>query len=256
MQDGAKAYGVTVAEYGASSAGEIALDVGVAPVHASSEALSALRAYPGVADGNFDTRVSKSYYPVKRLVDVIFSCGFLLAGGAWMFPIIAILIKLDSRGPVFFLQERVGYRGQTFRCLKFRTMTHNPQASFVQAQKDDPRVTRVGRFLRKTNLDELPQFINVLKGEMSVVGPRPHVQELDIMHGDQVRGYRLRNTVRPGVTGLAQISGCRGETRSVRDMEHRVRFDLFYVRNMSLMLDVKIILLTIVRVIQGDSRAY
>ncbi len=198
----------------------------------------------------------KSYERVKRLHDVVFSFGFTLACGIWLFPIIALAIKLDSPGPVFFKQQRVGWKGRKFHCLKFRTMSHNPDACFVQAQKDDPRVTRVGKFLRKTNLDELPQFINVLKGEMSVVGPRPHVDELDLLHCDEVAGYKLRTLVRPGVTGLAQISGCRGETRSIRDMEHRIRFDLFYVRNMNFMLDIKIIALTVVRVLQGDSNAY
>lgn len=198
----------------------------------------------------------KSYERAKRLHDVVFSLGFTLACGIWLFPIIAIAIKLDSSGPVFFRQQRVGWKGRMFYCLKFRTMSHDPDACFVQAQKNDPRVTRVGKFLRKTNLDELPQFINVLKGEMSVVGPRPHVGELDVLHCDEVAGYKLRTLVRPGVTGLAQISGCRGETRSIRDMEHRIRFDLFYVRNMNFMLDIKIIALTVVRVLQGDSNAY
>lgn len=198
----------------------------------------------------------KSYERVKRLHDIIFSLSFMLVCGIWLFPLIAIAIKLDSRGPVFFNQARVGWKGRKFFCLKFRTMSYDPNACFVQAQKDDPRVTRVGKFLRKTNLDELPQFINVLKGEMSVVGPRPHVGELDLLHCDEVPGYKLRHLVRPGVTGLAQVSGCRGATQSLRDMEHRIRFDLFYVRNMNFMLDIKIIALTVLRVLQGDSNAY
>ena len=197
-----------------------------------------------------------NYERVKRVHDVIFSLGFTLACGLWLFPVIAIAIKLDSPGPVFFRQERVGWKGRRFWCLKFRTMSHDPAACFVQAQKDDPRVTRVGKFLRKTNLDELPQFINVLKGDMSVVGPRPHVYELDALHSDEVPGYKLRTLVRPGVTGLAQVSGCRGETRNIREMGHRIRFDLFYVRNMNFMLDIKIIGLTVLRVLQGDNKAY
>jgi lipopolysaccharide/colanic/teichoic acid biosynthesis glycosyltransferase len=199
---------------------------------------------------------SRKYLQAKRVLDLLFALVFMLSGGLLLFPLIALLIKLDSSGPVFFSQERVGWRGRRFQCLKFRTMTHDPKACFVQAQKNDPRITRVGRVLRKTNLDELPQFINVLIGDMSVVGPRPHVYDLDLMHSEAVHGYKLRTAVRPGVTGLAQVSGCRGETRSVRDMQHRVRFDLFYLRNMNFLLDVKIILLTVVRVIQGDSRAY
>jgi putative colanic acid biosysnthesis UDP-glucose lipid carrier transferase len=247
MDDSAKAYRMTAQEYAVPTvAGEVSLGSGIPQPDAGSR--PSFRASEAARVGR--------YGQVKRMHDVVFSFCFLLVGGLWMFPIIAMLIKLDSPGPVLFRQERVGWRGRRFVCLKFRTMTHNPDAGFVQAQKNDPRVTRVGKFLRKTNLDELPQFLNVLKGDMSVVGPRPHVQQLDALHSDQVPGYVLRHAVRPGVTGLAQVSGCRGETRSIRDMERRIRFDLFYLRNMSFMLDVKIILLTVVRVVQGDSKAY
>jgi putative colanic acid biosynthesis UDP-glucose lipid carrier transferase len=221
--------------------------VGPTPQHAEMDAVRPL---------NRMSVQARKYRRANRLLDVTFSLGFLLVTGPWLFPVIAILIKLGSRGPVLFRQERVGWMGDRFVCLKFRTMSVDPDAEFTQAQKNDPRVTRVGKFLRQTNLDELPQFINVLRGEMSVVGPRPHVYQLDELHCDTVPGYELRTLIRPGVTGLAQISGCRGETRSLRDMEHRIRFDLFYLKNMSLMLDLKIILLTALRVVQGDSKAY
>lgn len=192
----------------------------------------------------------------KRAFDLAFAGMFMLTVGLWLLPLIGLLIKLDSRGPMLFRQTRLGAGGVPFRCMKFRTMTHDPHAGFVQAQKNDPRVTRVGRVLRRTNLDELPQFLNVLKGEMSVVGPRPHVPELDQLFGGCVPGYTRRTMVRPGVTGLAQVSGCRGETRSVRKMTHRVRFDLFYARNQSLRIDVKIVLLTVWRALAGDEHAY
>ena len=135
-------------------------------------------------------------------------------------------------------------------------MIHDPNAVFLQTQKNDPRVTRVGNFLRKTNLDEIPQFLNVLVGSMSVVGPRPHVQELDEAFFERVPSYASRNLVRPGVTGLAQVSGFRGETRSVREMSHRVRFDIFYCRNISFAMDVKLVFLTLARVLHGDDKAY
>lgn len=192
----------------------------------------------------------------KRAFDLAFASLFMLLLGFWLLPLIGLLIKLDSRGPVFFRQFRLGANGVQFRCFKFRTMTHDPKAGFVQAQKNDPRVTRVGRILRKTNLDELPQFLNVLMGEMSVVGPRPHVPELDELFAECVPGYSMRTSVLPGVTGLAQVSGCRGETRSIRKMTHRVRFDLFYARNMSLRMDIKIVFLTVWRALSGDEYAY
>ncbi|HVV71791.1 MAG TPA: sugar transferase [Verrucomicrobiae bacterium] len=257
MDDGIKVYRVATQEYTATTAdmslmGAGAVETGIAEPPAPRVAAN--------FDGQrrFDALFLRagSYLQVKRVQDIVFALGFLLSGGLVLFPLIALLIKLDSPGPVFFRQERVGWLGRRFLCLKFRTMTHDPKACFVQAQKNDPRITRIGSFLRKTNLDELPQFINVLLGDMSVVGPRPHVYELDLMHCDTVPGYKLRTCVRPGVTGLAQVSGCRGETRNARDMEHRIRFDLFYVRNMNFMLDLRIVLLTVVRVLQGDSKAY
>lgn len=192
----------------------------------------------------------------KRSFDVVFSAAFLVLMASWLFPLIALLIRLDSKGPVFFRQRRVGLNGEIFECLKFRTMRHDPEGKFMQAQKDDPRITRVGAFLRKTNLDEVPQFINVMRGDMSVVGPRPHVPELDHVFAGVVPGYAMRNRVRPGVTGLAQVSGCRGETRSVRDMTHRIRFDMFYCRTVSFAMDIKIIVLTVVCALRGDDRAY
>jgi lipopolysaccharide/colanic/teichoic acid biosynthesis glycosyltransferase len=147
----------------------------------------------------------------KRSLDVACSAAFLLAIGIWLFPMISAAIRLDSRGPALYRQVRVGRDGELFTCLKFRSMTHAPESAFRQAQRNDPRVTRVGAWLRRTNLDELPQFINVLMGEMSMVGPRPHVPDLDHVFAEQIGDYKRRQSVRPGVTGLAQISGYRGE---------------------------------------------
>lgn len=192
----------------------------------------------------------------KRMFDVTFSLAFLVLAGSWLFPLLALAIRLDSRGPVFFRQKRVGLNGGVFTCLKFRTMVHRPDEGFVQCQKNDTRITRMGSFLRRTNLDELPQFLNVLRGEMSVIGPRPHVPELDAVFKDIVPMYVLRNAVKPGVSGLAQVSGCRGETRSAREMNNRVRFDVFYCRNISFYMDLKLVGLTILRALQGDERAY
>lgn len=192
----------------------------------------------------------------KRVFDIAFSACFLMLVATWLFPLLGLAVRLNSPGPVFFRQKRVGLNGQTFTCLKFRTMTHDPDARFIQAHKNDGRITRVGAFLRRTNLDEIPQFINVLLGDMSVIGPRPHVPELDAVFKDLVPGYAVRNAVKPGVSGLAQVSGCRGETRSVREMSHRVRFDAFYCRNIGFALDIKLIGLTVARALQGDEKAY
>ncbi|WP_169577516.1 sugar transferase [Sinimarinibacterium sp. CAU 1509] len=192
----------------------------------------------------------------KRAFDLAFSAAFLGTVGIWLIPIIGAAIKLDSPGPVFFRQRRTGLNGQTFTCLKFRTMRHSPGEGFKQAKQNDHRVTRVGRFLRKTNLDEIPQFINVLLGDMSVVGPRPHVPELDAKFSSYVPGYAQRHLIKPGVTGLAQVSGCRGETRSVREMRNRVRFDCFYLRNAAFGLDMRIVFWTVSTMLGGDDRAY
>ncbi len=176
--------------------------------------------------------------------------------GSWLFPAIAVAVRLESRGPLVFRQKRVGRDGVIFECLKFRTMHHEPSAPFMQASPTDPRVTRVGRFLRRHNLDEMPQFVNVLRGEMSVVGPRPHVPELDDYFQERLPDYNRRTAVVPGITGLAQIRGYRGETRTLRQMMQRVRLDVFYVRRCSFILDFSTIVATVSRSVKGDSNAY
>lgn len=192
---------------------------------------------------------------IKRLSDIVLSSFILLLISPLMLGI-ALAVKLSSRGPVFFVQWRYGLNGEPIRVFKFRTMRVIEDGyEFVQATKDDPRVTRVGAFLRKTSLDELPQFINVLLGTMSVVGPRPHAVAMNEEYRKLISGYMLRHKIKPGITGLAQINGFRGETDTVDKMEGRVRFDLEYIRKWSLLLDLIIIGKTI-RHCVSSSEAY
>lgn len=192
---------------------------------------------------------------LKRAFDLAFASLFFLLIGWWLLPLVAVLVRLGSPGPAFFVQLRAGRGGRPFRCYKFRTMrTHN--GPFAQATPGDSRVTPIGRLLRKTNLDELPQFWNVLLGDMSVVGPRPHPLELDAQYAPYLEQYKVRNVVKPGVTGLAQTRGHRGATPDVRTMQHRVRMDVFYVANWSLRLDLQIILQTVLLALRGDKQAY
>lgn len=193
---------------------------------------------------------------IKRIFDIIFSFFVILLVHSWLVPLIAILIKKDSKGPVFFVQKRSGRNGKKFPCIKFRTMTYTKNAEFVQATKNDSRVTNVGKFLRKTNLDEFPQFFNVLMGHMTVVGPRPHPIPLDDEYKGDVEKYTVRHFVKPGITGLAQAKGYRGETREMSAMKNRIRFDVFYVQNWSLFLDIKIIFMTVFNMARGEKNAY
>lgn len=190
---------------------------------------------------------------VKRLEDIVIG-GLAALAVLPMFPLIALAIKLESKGPVFFIQRRRGLRGDVINVVKFRTMSVMEDGSEVkQAVDKDPRVTRVGRILRRTSLDELPQIFNVLKGDMSLVGPRPHALSHDRMFEETVETYANRHQMKPGVTGLAQVRGCRGETRTQKAIEDRVRFDLEYIRNWSLGLDLKIIAMTVVTVLVGTN---
>ncbi len=174
---------------------------------------------------------------------------------SWLFPIIAILIKLDSKGPVLFKQKRRGIKGEEFNCYKFRTMRNDGTNSIKATIVNDKRITKVGQFLRKTSLDELPQFINVLNGDMSIVGPRPHMISQDNYYSDIIKKYNLRNYVKPGITGLAQVKGFRGAVDCDKDMEDRIRTDIFYVRNWSILLDFQIIYQTMLLIIKGDENA-
>jgi len=193
---------------------------------------------------------------VKRAFDLVFSSVFIILIFSWLVPIIGFLIKLESKGPVFFKQARHGKDNRNFLCWKFRTMTYIKDAEFKQATKNDNRITRVGAILRKTSIDELPQFINVFLGDMSVVGPRPHPIKLNEEFQPQIDRFWQRHAVKPGITGLAQAKGFRGETAELSDMSGRVRLDRFYVKNWSLILDFKIIILTALAIIKGDQNAY
>lgn len=193
---------------------------------------------------------------LKRAFDVAFSLGVLVFVLSWLIPLIALLIRLDSKGPIFFKQRRAGKKGKDFYCFKFRTMYVNKEADTKQASRNDSRITKVGRFLRKTSLDEFPQFLNVLLGDMSVVGPRPHPIALNERFSPVIEKFMVRHLVKPGVTGLAQAKGYRGETRELRQMVNRVRMDIFYVENWSFLLDLKIIFWTVFSVLKGDKNAF
>ena len=198
---------------------------------------------------------AENFY-IKRIFDVIFSlfiCAFLLS---WIIPILWVLVKLESKGPLIFKQQREGLNGNKFVCYKFRSMKINDLSDQVHATKNDERVTKIGAFLRKTSMDELPQFFNVLSGDMSVVGPRPHLESLSIIYQKEVQDYLKRHIVKPGITGLAQVSGYRGEIKKKSDIKNRVRLDIFYIENWSLFLDIKIIIKTILNVFKGEEKAY
>ena len=198
---------------------------------------------------------------VKRGFDFAFTSLLYLLIFIWLWPLIALMIKLTSPGPVFFKQERWGRDNKKFITYKFRSMktdcvTIDDKGKYKQATKNDPRVTLIGRILRKTSFDELPQFWNVLKGEMSIVGPRPHPTPLNIESKDKIHLYMIRHLVKPGITGWAQVNGYRGETENPALMQKRVDNDVWYIENWSLWLDVQIVLLTVWRIITGDPNAY
>jgi putative colanic acid biosynthesis UDP-glucose lipid carrier transferase len=193
---------------------------------------------------------------IKRGFDILFSTMILITVFPFLYIILGALIKMTSRGPILFRQKRTGLYGRDFYCYKFRTMKVNPDADILQAAKDDPRKTRLGDFLRKTNLDEFPQFINVLKGDMSVVGPRPHMLRHTEEYSALIDKYMVRHLVKPGVTGWAQVTGYRGETKTLEQMEGRVKRDVWYIENWSFVLDFKIIVVTIFNMFKGERNAY
>ena len=193
---------------------------------------------------------------VKRLFDVLFSSAVIIFLLSWLTPLLAILIKLESKGPVFFKQARNGFNYEEFDCYKFRSMIPNEKAHLYQVSKNDSRVTKVGSFMRKTSIDELPQFFNVLFGDMSVVGPRPHMVSHTNMYAESVDKFMVRHFVKPGITGLAQISGFRGEVETDKDIINRVKYDIFYIENWSILLDIKIAFQTFLNAIKGDEKAY
>lgn len=192
---------------------------------------------------------------IKRVFDLLFSLFVIIFILSWLMPLIAVLIKLESKGPVFFKQGRPGLDENEFYCYKFRSMQVN-ETTEREASKNDPRVTKMGKFMRKTSLDELPQFFNVLLGDMSVVGPRPHLWSQNKSYASKVKKYMVRHYVKPGITGLAQVKGFRGEIETDEDMINRIKFDVFYIENWSIVMDIKIIIQTVVNIFKGEDKAY
>ncbi|MBX9782797.1 MAG: sugar transferase [Chitinophagaceae bacterium] len=181
------------------------------------------------------------------MIDIVISLLIITFILSWLIPVVGLIIILYSRGPVFFSQSRVGRFDKSFRCLKFRTMHVNIEADFKQAKENDPRITRIGHFLRITNIDELPQFFNVLLGHMSIVGPRPHMHKDCQNFSRVVDNYSFRSLVKPGITGLAQIKGFRGPTDNDLSIIQRYKWDAFYVRNASLAVDFFVLYITFVQ---------
>lgn len=201
-------------------------------------------------------RLIRRSFLQKRTFDFVFAVfvvSFLLS---WLVPLIALLIKLESKGPTFFKQLRTGKQGKSFYCLKFRSMTVNAESDTRQASRGDARVTKVGAFLRETSLDELPQFINVLRGEMSVVGPRPHMLQHTEEYSKAIHNFMDRHLITPGITGLAQVSGYRGETKELDAMAKRVNADIHYINNMSGRMDLEIIALTVKQVFKRSENVF
>lgn len=193
---------------------------------------------------------------IKRTFDIVFSLMIIVFVLSWLIPILAILIKRESKGPVFFMQMRNGLNYKVFNCYKFRSMTLNAIADIEQVSKNDPRITNIGRFMRKTSIDELPQFFNVLLGEMSVVGPRPHMISHTEMYAQKIDKFMVRHFIKPGITGLAQTNGFRGEVESDQDIIYRVKHDIYYIENWSLLLDIKIVFMTLINAVKGEDKAY
>ncbi len=200
--------------------------------------------------------LQNSYWGMsKRVFDITASLFVVVFMLSWIYPILLILIKRESKGPIVFKQKRSGLDQKPFYCYKFRSMTLNDYSDLVPTINNDPRITKVGRFIRRYSIDELPQFINVLKGDMTVVGPRPHMlSETDDFVKISADFYK-RHDVRPGITGLAQINNCRGEINNYRDLSNRIKYDLFYIKNASMGYDFKIVYWTFIKMVLGDIKA-
>ncbi|MDE3248484.1 MAG: undecaprenyl-phosphate glucose phosphotransferase [Bacteroidota bacterium] len=192
----------------------------------------------------------------KRAFDIVVSLLVIIFILSWLIPLLGILIWLESPGPIFFIQERTGRDNKTFNCLKFRSMKVNNEANTKQAQRNDDRMTKIGRFMRRTSLDEFPQFINVFKGEMSIVGPRPHMLRHTEMYSKIMGQYMVRQFLKPGVTGWAQVHGYRGEIKDDEQLRKRIEHDIWYMENWSIWLDMRIMFLTVYRTVKGDENAF
>ena len=193
---------------------------------------------------------------IKRLFDIVFSLFIIVCVLSWLIPVLAIIIKSESKGTIFFRQIRNGYNFKQFYCYKFRSMKINAESDTVQATRNDKRLTRVGTFLRKTSIDELPQFFNVLAGNMSVVGPRPHMVNENEKYLKSIDKFMVRHFIKPGITGLAQVNGYRGEIETHLDIVNRIKYDINYIENWSFLLDIKIIILTVFNSLRGEKKAY
>ncbi|WP_299797798.1 undecaprenyl-phosphate glucose phosphotransferase [uncultured Maribacter sp.] len=193
---------------------------------------------------------------IKRIFDILFSLFVIVTVLSWLVPIVFILMKIDSKGPLFFKQKRHGVNKNTFWCYKFRSMTKSDDSDTKMATKNDMRITKLGRILRKTSIDELPQFFNVLKGDMSIVGPRPHMEVHTKQYETSVEKYLVRHFLKPGITGLAQVKGYRGEIIHKSDIVNRVRYDIFYMEKWSILLDIQIIIRTVTNIFVADKNAY
>ena len=193
---------------------------------------------------------------IKRVFDIVFSSLVIVLIMSWLYPLLAFFIKKQSKGPVLFKQIRTGKKNEPFCCYKFRSMYIDGSDESIQAQKGDCRITPIGKFLRRTSLDEMPQFFNVWLGNMSVVGPRPHMIKHTSDYNCHINNFMVRHFVKPGITGLAQVKGLRGETKNVSDMKRRVTTDIQYVQGWSLITDIKICYLTIIVTLKGDENAF
>ncbi|WP_057936616.1 sugar transferase [Algoriphagus resistens] len=211
---------------------------------------------PGQGDILVSEKLNWYNLSIKRFIDLFCSIGLMIVMGSWLFPIVAILIKLDSPGPIFYKQRRGGIYNSVFNCYKFRSMTVSKQDDLKQATRNDPRVTRVGRILRKTSIDELPQVFNVIYGNMSLVGPRPLILSQNEENAKFIEGYENRHLVKPGITGLAQAKGYRGETELPNSVYFRYKLDMYYIKNWSVLFDLKLIWITAKTIFSGDENAY
>lgn len=217
----------------------------VQTVHKPYSGLSALL-NSGLMKTSFDPPLESTGNKIlKRCFDIVFSSVVIVTVLSWLIPVMAILISLTSKGPVFFLQKRNKRNGDVFTCIKFRSMIINADADILPAEKDDKRITVLGRFLRRNYIDELPQFLNVLWGDMSVIGPRPHMISDNTRYDKEISGYFSRHKVKPGITGLAQVLGYVGTTQTIQEMKDRVSMDIFYMRHWSVKLDMIILYRTL-----------
>ena len=191
----------------------------------------------------------------KKIFDIIFSSLIIGLIFSWLFPLLWILIKLESKGPALYKQVRSGENNRHFTCYKFRSMRQSKTDEFIQATENDPRVTAIGKFIRRTSIDEFPQFFNVFLGHMSVVGPRPHPIKLDDQYIKLINNYKVRHFSKPGITGWAQVKGYRGETKEVIAMKMRVEYDIWYIENWTFLLDLKIIWMTVTNMLRGEENA-